>query len=280
MKDHDPDHRIQPLASLDSESTPRMGETDPPLLDNPEQPGKWNLKRPYAGMLFGAFAGLIAGSTAGAASCGLAGLSGSFWQIVLVGAVAGPLGGALIGIKERRARGNLVRPDIATIICVIYGLVPALLLVLGGIGLVKGKFTGYLFLGVVSAGPMLGLLVGGILDRAYEATFKKSWGTALGSSCAALAVCTAMVLIFARATSPPDPEEVVPKVKRLILREWKKKPELRGATIQEITLVHNGGKEYTGFIMATIRGQAERFSLKVILEEDGILELILEPMQE
>src|SRR5262245_58717163 len=81
-----------------------------------------------AGTVFGAFAGLLLG----ALLIGICGwLAGFLWPGVLIGAIIGPVGGAVIGYVERTRRGDLVRPDIATIIGLAYGLLPSLLIVLG-----------------------------------------------------------------------------------------------------------------------------------------------------
>ena len=52
-------------------------------------------------------------------------------------------------------------------------------------------------------------------------------------------------------------------VKPLILAEWHKQPELRGTTIQDITLVHKSGNMYTGIINATINGESDRLILEI-----------------
>ena len=57
----------------------------------------------------------------------------------------------------------------------------------------------------------------------------------------------------------------------LILQEWQKKPELKGATIQKVELVHKNGKLYTGFVDATVGGQRQRFALEVVLDGELML---------
>ena len=54
-------------------------------------------------------------------------------------------------------------------ICVVYGLLPGLLIFLGGIGALRGKFL----LGAAFACPMVGLLIGGLLDRVYEGILRR-----------------------------------------------------------------------------------------------------------
>jgi hypothetical protein len=50
---------------------------------------------------------------------------------------------------------------------------PALLILLGGIGIVRGKFSGLLVLGAACAGPMAGMLVGAVVDRFYEGILRR-----------------------------------------------------------------------------------------------------------
>lgn len=279
MKEPDPDPKIQPLPNPVPRAGTSGGADDQPRADDALQPGKPGPRILSPGMLFGGFVGLLMGALVGGACCWLALVTEFLWQGALIGAMIGSLGGAIIGVKERKARGDFGRPDIATIICVVYGLVPAILILLLGIGLVRGSFSGYLFLGAISGGPMVGLLLGAILDRAYEASLQKSWGAALGFGVAGVTAYSGIAFVIVTAPAGPDTKVLAAEARSLILREWQKKPELRGATIQNVTLVHKGGKLYTGFVDATIGGQAERLSVEVIVE-GGTLELTLKPMNE
>lgn len=105
---------------------------------------------------------------------------------------------------------------------------------------------------------------------------KKSWGAplaiAIGGVLAYLAVVCliAMAAYAATAAYSPDPNELAAEVKLLILQEWQMKPELRGATIQKVMLVHKGGKVYTGFVDATLDGQSERLALEVTFDRGTI----------
>jgi hypothetical protein len=279
MSQHDPDQQIQVPPNVDTRLQ-SLGGAAEPWAESAGQPGKPKPRGLYPGLFFGALVGLLAGAVVGGAWCWLAGLIDSLWQGVLLGALIGPLGGALIGLKERRTRGALVRPDVATIICPVYGLVPVLLLALRGLGVVQGKVSAYLFLGAVSAGPVLGLLLGALLDRAYEAFLRKSWSGALGFGGAAVAGCAALLYMLVVVTARPDPETVALQARDLILRQWKKDPELRSVKIQNITLIHKGGPMYAGFLDATIGGVAERLRLEVRSEADGSIEVQLKPMKE
>jgi hypothetical protein len=92
---------------------------------------------------------------------------------------------------------------------------------------------------------------------------KKGWGLPLLVGVAGVGAYIAVIFFLAVTVYKPDPNELAAEVKPLILQEWQKKPELRGATIQSVTLVHKGGNSYTGFIDATLDGKSERLMLEV-----------------
>lgn len=92
---------------------------------------------------------------------------------------------------------------------------------------------------------------------------KNGWRLPLLVGVASVGAYIAVVFFLAVAAYKPDPSELAAEVKPLILQEWQKKPELRGATIQSVTLVHKGGNSYTGFIDATLNGKSERLMLEV-----------------
>jgi hypothetical protein len=140
-----------------------------------ESPPQQALQTMPSGMLFGGFVGLLMGSLVAAACCWISGLMDFVRGWVLAGALVGSMSGFFIGIHERKRHGDLPKTNLATIICMVFGLLPALLIALGGIGLVRGKFSGLLCLGAVSAGPMAGLLIGGLLDRIYEGFLQRRW---------------------------------------------------------------------------------------------------------
>ena len=92
---------------------------------------------------------------------------------------------------------------------------------------------------------------------------KKSWGRPLLIGVAGIGAYFAVVLFFVVAVYKPDPNELAAEIKPLILQEWQKRPELSNATIQSVTLVHQGGNIYTGFIDATLDSKTERLMLEV-----------------
>jgi hypothetical protein len=92
---------------------------------------------------------------------------------------------------------------------------------------------------------------------------KRSWAAPIGIAVGG--VVGYLVLVFALAffLYRPSADDLAAEVRPLILAEWQKQPEMRGVTIQRITLEHKGGKRYAGFVDATLNGQAERLALEV-----------------
>jgi hypothetical protein len=225
-------------------------------------PRKTGLGHVLQGLVFGAFVGLLMGPLVGEACSWLAGRDDLLWTGILIGAGLGPFGGAVIGVAERKLRGNLVRPDIATMIGICFGVLPGLLSI--SPGFVCGLFE------VMIIGPILGGLVGAILDRAHEANRKKFWWTALRFFVTGLAACIGIGLLMIKMPLGPDQTELAQAAESRILKEWRKDPELRDATIHKVTLVRKTGKDYSGFVEATIGGRPTRFALKVKVHEGGL----------
>lgn len=99
---------------------------------------------------------------------------------------------------------------------------------------------------------------------------KKGWGLPLLIGVAAIGTYIAVVYLLAIAGYRLEPVELAAEIKPLILQEWQKKPELRDASIQKISLDHKGGKVYTGFVDAIIGGRWVRLSLEVVCDRSTI----------
>jgi hypothetical protein len=263
MNDPDPDHSIQP-ASGSAPGVPlsSISETETQF----PKPSSGIFPR---GLIFGAFVGFLMGVPTALACCWILGLYESQVPAAFAGAMFGTLTGAVIGVMERKARGDLIRPDIATIICFIFGLVPAALMLLQGIGAVRGRFSIYALLGAAFTGPMVAMLVGGLLDRAYEASHKRSLGSALGFAIFGLAALAGLSFLLHRMMQGPDADELAPQVKALLVREWRKRPDLESLKIRKVSLVHEGGREYSGAVDATNLDLVEKFTIHVVVDREG-----------
>lgn len=240
MNNPEVEHRIQPRSDVGERPPSSGGITDSPSVQDSTPCGKRRQRTIAAGTVFGAFVGLPMGAALGAACCWLVGQFDFLSNGVLIGIFIGPMAGSFIGFTERKLRGDLVRPDTATFIGIVFGLFPALLVGLGGLSGVTGRFSGYLLLGAFFAGPMCGLLIGGILDRAFEESLKRAWGTAVTYAVLGIAVCIGLVCLIDAAAYGPDPKEVSRQAKKIITWQWSMDPELRDAAVQNVTLERKG----------------------------------------
>jgi MFS family permease len=229
-------------------------------------------------VFFGAFAGLLLGAFFGGAACWLIGQDDFLWHGALAGAGIGPFGGMVLAVVERLVRGAFVRPDYATHIGVVYGLPSSLFLLLGGFGQVRGKASGYLLAGLVCIGPILGLMLGALLDRAYEAGLNQSWRGALKFGVVGVAAVAGILLLLDLTSRGPEPEVVATEVEYLVLKEWHKQPDLQATTIQKVILERTGRKSYAGFLEAMIGKRAERFRLTVTVENSETFVWELQPL--
>jgi hypothetical protein len=263
MKGPESEQQIQPSVSFTANAAPAP-------VGNVIQGDKAGPVTLAAGTAFGALAGLAMGAIVGAACCWLIGLFDLVWRGILIGILAGPLAGAAIGYKERTHRGDLVQPDTGTFVCVLFGLLPALQVVFQGLGGVTGKFSGLVLIGAGFAGPMLGLLIGGTFDRAFDAYLRKSRGGAMLFSVTGVALCLAIVAGIDALAYGPDPEKVSWKARAMLAEEWAKDPALQQTKIRQVTLVRKGRKTYTGTADVTLAGQPNRLALEVRVEDEMI----------
>jgi hypothetical protein len=88
------------------------------------------------------------------------------------GGLLGVFGGVGIASFQARRYPDSVNPDIASFVCIAYALLPAICTLLGAMGGVHGKVTGYLALGTAFGIAGGAALVGGLLDRVAEAVFR------------------------------------------------------------------------------------------------------------
>jgi MFS family permease len=269
MNEPDPENQIQRRPTGISPAPLSSGAKDLSEADSAFSESKPRLVP--RGQFFGAMVGMLMGALTGMAMCWLLGLYDAEWEGVLAGAVIGTLGGTIIGIKERKSRGDLVRPDIATFICVGYGLLPALLILLQGVGAVRGRLSGYVLFGAAFAGPMAGLLIGAFLDRAYEASRRKSWGVVLRFGIAGMVAWFGLGLLVHRMMQGPDPDDLAKEVRSFLVREWRKRPELESVKIQKVSLVRVRNMEYAGLVDALEAGQGVQFSIRVVVEGQGFI---------
>ena len=102
-----------------------------------------------------------------------------------------------------------------------------------------------------------------VTDVLEDDYIKRPWSGPLLMGFFAVGAYVAVAVAIAMAAYTPSPDELAAEIKPLILKEWQKRPELQGASIQSITLSHKEGNFYTGFVNATVGGQAMRMLLDV-----------------
>ena len=67
----------------------------------------------------------------------------------------------------------------------------------------------------------------------------------------------------------PDPELVARNARHAIYQEWRRRPELKDATIRNLALDRQGGRVYAGVVDAVVDGQLERYSLEVVVHGES-----------
>jgi hypothetical protein len=115
-----------------------------------------------------------------------------------------------------------------------------------------------------------------VKERLGDDYIKNGWGLPLLVSVTVVGAYLAGIFFLVAAVDKPDPADLAVAVKPLILQEWQKRPELRGASIQSVKLVHKRGKVYTGFVDATVGGQSVRLSVVVVYDR-GTVSLEFKP---
>ena len=228
-------------------------------------------------MAFKAFSGLLMGAATGAACCWLIDMFDHFWQYVAVGASAGAVVGLMLGLKAPKARKSLARVNLATNLCASYSVLLSLLFFVQCAGGVPGKGTGMVFIGCLFAGPMAGLLLGAILDRAFEEFKMRKPILAIGSALIAIAASASTVLLFDWLCYGPDTEFIASRIETMLVSEWELRRDIKKARIQHLDVRRNGRFGYVGSFDATLDGQTTRMTFEARIE-DGELSVESKPV--
>jgi hypothetical protein len=229
----------------------------------PEPGGPENLhgRSGLAMGLFGALAGIPIGALIGGVCCWLVDYGDYAWYGAACGAAIGFAAGAITGMAEHLIRGELVKPDIATHLGFLLGLFPTALLFLGFGAAPGGRFSGYLCIGGLCAGPMGGLLVGAMLDRVHDALGTRSWTTVTGFTLASLAICLGPLYLI-QGYSDPDPKMISRETRKLMAERFSFDPEWKGARIHKLELEHQGDRIYTGIAEITLHDRPRRLDVE------------------
>jgi len=119
-------------------------------------------------LLFGIIAGAILGAANGALAHSIAFDAGSLWTAAAWGSGLGIVGGLLTVLLRRIIWGADIGIEIGTVLGVLYGIVPGVALMFESIIVHRVILASWSFVGLVMASSMMGLLIGGVLDRVAE----------------------------------------------------------------------------------------------------------------
>ena len=86
--------------------------------------------------------------------------------------------------------------------------------------------------------------------------------TGIFGASALLAIGAIASSTIGEASHELSPDELASALKPLILQEWEKQPGFENATIERISLTHQGGGLYSGSIEGTIDGRPQHFVLE------------------
>lgn len=154
-----------------------------------------------------------------------------------------------------------------------HGVALAVLAALLGTAAASGEVFGNVFMASLLGGPFVGMLIGAMLDRAYEAYCQRNWLAATRLVAASIAVCIGISWFMMSTPWGPDIDDLTRRVRACILSEWRRQPDLGTTAIQKIDLERAHGAFYTGVIDATFDGLPRRFSVKVAVSgRTGFLE--------
>lgn len=219
------------------------------------------------GAVFGLIAGLALGSLAGAGTCWLNEANDWLFWGALVGAAIGCIAGPAIGLFVNSRRADIERVDVATSIGIGFGLVPGALIFVLANARVHRLMSAYGLMGMFFFGPMIGFLIGGVLDRAAEASQHRTRREAITAF--ALAFALTLGLGWAMVALPKGPEvaELNQQVRSMIYQEWRNDPELRDAYIEKVDLRRVKDRVYSGTAEATVGGRREMFIVDATIND-------------
>lgn len=202
---------------------------------------------PISGPL-AAVVGTPLGMTSGAATCYVAGE----WDQMLLSVVLGAAFGAVVGIAivavSRLRTGEGPRQDVGAAAGFIVGLSPAMLIVFK----LGGELSGMLVAGAAFVGPMIGLLLGALLDRATDELRDRRRGAAALFGAAGVGLCAGLVSWIDSGAYGKPPEEVAGIVRELITDSWSEDPQMEGAVVERLRIRRDGRRSYRGTFTTAI----------------------------
>lgn len=122
-------------------------------------------------LLVGALCGAILGAAHGMLLALIAQDGMDQWAAGAWGAGLGSGGGVVVALVRRIAWGKDTGFEIGTILGVLYGIVPGTVLLFATMLVHRVVYVSWKFVGLVMAASMIGLVIGGALDRIAETLF-------------------------------------------------------------------------------------------------------------
>jgi hypothetical protein len=116
---------------------------------------------------------------------------------------------------------------------------------------------------------MGGMILGAVLDRAYDSIGHGRWLTALGLGVADAAIAVGVVVLIT-TYSDPDPEDVAREARKAIASHWNADPDFKKVKITQIKLDPPVHREYTGVMEVAIAERVQRYNLRVHFRHHAI----------
>lgn len=217
---------------------------------------------------FGAISGVTMGGLAGAACCLVVGYFDFFEACVLAAVVVG----VLVGLIWESVRHTAEDGTAATInfskLGVAFGLIPTVCLTLA----IVTRTVGKLGILLTPVGWVTGMLLGAILDRAYQDAGNRKWLTTIAAVAVHVAItCCLVTLVDAMCNYGPEPGEVCRKLSWQIVAKMNGENQQADFLVDDIQLTRTGRRSYSGFVDVTRHDEQERLSLRVTAKPFGLL---------
>jgi MFS family permease len=219
------------------------GRKDPP----PETVDGQQSRSPISAPLAAVIASPL-GMAAGAATCYVLGEWDQMQLSVVLGAALGAVVGIAIVAVSRLRTGEGPRQDVGAAAGFIVGLSPAMMIVFK----LGGELSGMLVAGAAFVGPMIGLLLGALLDRATDELRDGRWGAAVLFGGLGVGLCSGLVSWIDSGAYGKPPEEVATIVQELIAESWSEDPLMEGAIVDKLQLRREGRRSYRGTFTTAI----------------------------
>lgn len=185
---------------------------------------------------------------AGAATCYVVGEWDRMQLSVVLGAAFGAVVGIAIVAISRLRNGEGPRQDVGAATGFIVGLSPAMMTVLK----LGGELSGALVVGAAFVGPMIGLLLGALLDRATDELRDRRWGAAALFGGVGVGLCAGVASWIDSAAYGSPPDEIAMIVQELITESWSEDPLMEGAVVERLRIHREGRRGYRGTFTTAI----------------------------